>query len=178
MDVGNILFNEFKHHRKCIHGKLEAMTLNNLPPHLKVLGNSQMDVYYGDLSKDTIYLQTLSKVRDAGGTDELSYLQYLKDNNGYVEITLSDNSNWILLHGTEPGKYIHLHPARYSPYTMRVKATVLKTAIACLIAWPDGSHPDLATLNHIRKNILGLSPVKDLDSCEHLREVIAMLNVR
>ncbi|PWV55656.1 hypothetical protein [Chitinophaga sp. S165] len=176
MDVDNILFNDLKHHRKSIHWELEGMTLDSLPHYLKVLGNSQMDIYYGDLTKAAIYIQILNAIKQAGVTDEPSYLQWLKDNGGYAEITLSDTSRWILLHGIEPNKYIHLHPARYSPHSMRVKATILKTAIACLVAYPDGAHPDLASLNHIRRNILGLSPVKDLDACEHLWQVIAMLN--
>jgi hypothetical protein len=176
MDASNILFNDLKHHRKSICWELEGMTLDNLPEYLKVLGNSQMDIYYGDLNKAVIYLETLSKVKQAGVIDELSYLQWLKDNGGYAEISLSDTSRWILLHGTEPGRYIHLHPARYSPHSMRVKATILKTAIACMVVHPDGTHPDLMTLNHIRRNILGLSPVKDLAGCEHLWKVIAMLN--
>jgi hypothetical protein len=157
---------------------VEGITLDILREKLKVLGNSQMDIYYGQLDIPAILEEVINKVKNAGITDEISYLQWLKDNEGYVEINLSDTSRWILLHGIEPGQYIHLHPARYSPHSMRVKAAVLKTAMACRVIHPDGSHPDLSTLNHVRKNILSLSPVKDLAGCEHLWQVTAMLNVR
>jgi hypothetical protein len=176
MNTTNILFNGLKHHRGYIRRVLGDMGLEMLPDRLKVLGNSQMDIYYGQLDIPVILDEVINKVRDAGITDEASYLRWLKDKGGYIDITLSDSSRWILLHGTEPGQYIHLHPARYSPHSMRVKAAVLKTAMACMIARPDGSQPDLVTLNHIRKDILGLSPVKDLARCEHLWQVTAMLN--
>lgn len=176
MNTSNILFNGLKHHRGYIRRELEDMSLEMLPDQLKVLGNSQMDVYYGQLDIPAILHEVIHHVSDAGITDEASYLQWLKDNGGYIEITLSDSSRWILLHGTEPGQYIHLHPARYSPHSMRVKAAVLKTAMACMIVLSDSSQPGLATLNHIRKEILGLSPVKDLNRCEHLWQVTAMLN--
>ncbi|MCF6407475.1 hypothetical protein L3C95_31565 [Chitinophaga filiformis] len=175
MNASNILFNALKHHRGYIHRELANMTLDTLPNSVKVLGNSQMDIYYGLLDIPALFGEVAAKVRKAGITDETTYLEWLKDNSGYVGITLSDTSRWVLLPGTEPAKYVHLHPARYSPYSMRVKATVLKTALACLVAWPDGSLPGLSILNQIRKDILGLSPVKDLDSCEHLWDVMRML---
>ncbi|UPK67224.1 hypothetical protein [Chitinophaga filiformis] len=173
--MSNILFNALKHHRAYIHRELGKMTPDTLPGRLKVLGNSQMDIYYGDLDIPALFEEVTAKVQEAGITDEAAYLEWLKANGGYVEIVLSDTSRWVLLPGNEPGKYIHLHPARYSPHSMRVKATVLKTALACLLAHPDGALPGLSSLNQIRKNILGLSPVKDLDSCEHLWEVMRML---
>ncbi|SHN25477.1 hypothetical protein [Chitinophaga sp. CF418] len=175
MNTSNILFNALKHHRGYIHRELGNMTLDTLPEKVKVLGNSQMDIYYGTLDMPALFSEVAAKVQEAGITDEAGYLRWLKDNGGYIEMTLSDTSRWVLLPGIEPGRYVHLHPARYSPHSMRVKATVLKTALACLLAWPDGSQPDLSTLNQLRKNILRLSPVKDLDSCDHLWEVIGML---
>lgn len=176
MNTSNILFNALKHHRGYIHRELGNMTPETLPDRLKVLGNSQMDIYYGTLDIPALFEEVSTKVQEAGITNEAAYLEWLKANGGYIEIVLSDTSRWVLLPGNEPGKYIHLHPARYSPHSMRVKATVLKTALACLVTHPGGSLPGLGRLNQIRKDILGLSPVKDLDSCEHLWEVIAMLN--
>lgn len=176
MNASNILFNALKHHRGYIRQELENITPDILSEKLKVLGNSQMDIYYGQLDIPAIYNEVINHVKEAGITDETSYLQWLKSNNGYVKITLSDSSRWILLHGTEPGRYIHLHPARYSPHSMRVKAAVLKTAMACMIIQPDSAQPGLITLNHIRKDRLGLSPVKDLARCEHLWQVMSMLN--
>lgn len=164
----NILFNALKHHRGYIRRQLQQATVLTLPDMLKVLGNSQMDVYYGELDLPALFAEVIGMV----DKDEFSYLSWLKANGGYVEITLSDTSRWVLLHGTTRGKYIHLHPARYSAHSLRVKATVLKTAMAVIV---NGVPPDLETLNHIRVSMLQLSPVKDLAQCGHLWKVMEML---
>jgi len=159
----NILFNALKHHRGFICRQLQTANVTSL----QSLGNSQMDIYYGSLDLDALFKEVITLIP---ADDETSYLKWL--NGGYKEITLSDTSRWVLLHGTEPGKYIHLHPARYSPHSLRVKATILKTAMAIIIA---GVAPDLNTVNNIRRSI-SLSPVKSLAQCEHLWEVLEMLH--
>lgn len=175
MNADNILFNALKHHRGFICRQVQDVTPDALPERLKVLGNSQMDIYYGRLDVPAICEEAVSQLTAIGLKDETGYLQWLQDNRGYAEITLSDGSRWILLHGIEPGRYVHLHPARYSLHSLRVKATVLKTALACMVVLPEGTLPDLSTLNHIRTSLLELSPVKDLEQCEHLWKVMAML---
>ncbi|GAA3945528.1 hypothetical protein GO495_29560 [Chitinophaga oryziterrae] len=160
----NILFNALKHHRGFICRQLQTANVTSL----QSLGNSQMDIYFGSLDLDALFKEVITLIPT---DDEASYLAWL--NGGYKEITLSDTSRWVLLHGTEPGKYIHLHPARYSPHSLRVKATILKTAMAIIIA---NAEPDLDTVNHIRRSI-SLSPVKSLEQCEHLWEVLEMLHV-
>lgn len=166
----NILFNALKHHRGFIHQQIKIATTATLPGLLKKLGNSQMDIYYGSLSLEGLFEAVLTHIPVA---DEAGYLAWLKGE--YKEITLSDTSRWILLAGNVPGQYIHLHPARYSPESMRVKAPILKTAIACMVCHPGLTHPDLKMVNHIRTGMLQLSPVKDLDQCQHLWKVMNML---
>ena len=159
----NILFNALKHHLGFIQEQLK----HSLVPDLKILGNSQMDIYYGTLSLKELYNEVIVLIP---ANDEVSYLQWL--NNSYKEITLSDTSRWVLLHGTAPGKFVHLHPARYSPHSLRVKASILKTAIAVMTT--TDTIPDLHMLNYIRQSI-HLSPVKSLELCEHLWEVLKLL---
>ncbi|OMP79002.1 hypothetical protein [[Flexibacter] sp. ATCC 35208] len=166
----NILFNALKHHRGYIHQQIALATPDTLPELLKKLGNSQMDIYYGHLSQEGLFEEVLSHIPVA---DEAAYLAWLQG--AYREIILSDTSKWILLEGNVPGQYIHIHPARYSPESMRVKATILKTAIACIVVHPGVTHPDLNMVNHIRKTILGLSPVRDLAQCQHLWQVMNLL---
>lgn len=168
----NILFNALKHHRGYIHQQIETATSATLPDLLKKLGSSQMDIYYGYLSTEGLFEEVLTHIPAA---DEAAYLGWL--NGSFKEITLSDTSRWILLEGNVPGQYIHLHPARYSPESMRVKAPILKTAIACMVCHPGLVHPDLSMVNHIRRTILDLSPVKDLAQCQHLWQVMNMLLV-
>jgi hypothetical protein len=172
----NILFNALKHHQLFICRQITIATSETLPGMLKLLGNSQMDVYYGTLDLPALFEEVAHRLQTEQIVDEATYLNWLQANNGYVEITLSDTSRWILLAGNVPGKYVHLHPARYSPHSLRVKATVLKTAIACMVSLPQGIIPDLSTLNHIRESLLQLSPVKDLSQCEHLWKVMQLLS--
>lgn len=140
-----------------------------------VLGNSQMDIYYGELDIPALYQEIMQYITHAGVGEEAAYTAWLQQAGGYRELTLSDGSRWILLQGIEPGKYIHIHPARYSLHSLRVKATTLKTAIACLVYYPGNKAPDLEALNEVRKTVLQLSPVKGTAQCHHLWKVMAML---
>lgn len=168
----NILFNALKHHRGYIHQQIATATPDTLPELLRKLGNSQMDIYYGYLSMEGLFEEVLTQIPVGSEADYLEWLH-----GAYKEITLADTSRWILLEGNVPGQYIHLHPARYSPESMRVKAPILKTAIACIVCHPGIAHPDLDMVNYIRKTILHLSPVKDLAQCQHLWQVMNMLLV-
>ncbi|SFW64347.1 hypothetical protein [Chitinophaga sancti] len=168
----NILFNALKHHKGYIRQQIATATPTTLPGLLKKLGNSQMDIYYGYLTPERLFEEVLAQIPAETASAYLAWL-----NGEYKEIILSDNSKWILLEGNVPGQYIHLHPARYSPESMRVKAPILKTAIACIVCHPRIVHPDLVMVNQIRKTILQLSPVKDLAQCQHLWQVMKMLLV-
>jgi hypothetical protein len=83
----------------------------------------------------------------------------------------------VLRHGEEEGRYVHLHPGRWVPQTRRVRANVLKTAVLAL-AWVGvhGGDPlDLAVLNRVRQQYLGLAPVGRLLPEQGLGEAIALL---
>ena len=45
---------------------------------------------------------------------------------------MPDGSAWVLRQGEEGGRYVHVHPGRRTPPTLRVRATVLKTAVMAL----------------------------------------------
>lgn len=170
----HILFNALKHHRGYIHNHIRQETTATLPKTLKVLGNSQMDIYYGKLVLPQLFGEALLQVKIHGISDNTTYLHWLQTHHGYFEITLSDTSRWILLPGVNSRQFIHLHPARYSPHSMRVKATTLKTAITCMVYQPGNTIPDLAAVNAARQTI-ALSPVKDLAQCHHLWKVMQLL---
>lgn len=169
--INNILFNALKHHRGFIHEQIAMATPATLPDLLKKLGNSQMDIYDGQLGMTALMEEV---VRQVPVDNEEDYLVWL---GAYRELTLSDSSRWVLLAGNVPGQYIHLHPGRYSPHSMRVKATILKTAIACIVCFPGVERPSLEQVNEMRGRLLGLSPVRDLEQCQHLWKVMRMLFV-
>lgn len=151
-------FNAWKHHLSFMQNKLLHLdSQDDLQNHLLALGNSVMDVYTGPL--DLMAIQRLVtdylKQNDIYQADD--YFKWLQPA-GYKVISLMDHSQWTLRRGELPEFYIHLHPARYSPHSFRIKANLLKTAI--MLAWlklPFG----LDHINRVRVEFLHLSPVKN-----------------
>jgi hypothetical protein len=83
----------------------------------------------------------------------------------YRKIMLSDESRWVIKRGIDPERYIHIHPAKNSPLSIRIRATTLKTVVALMIhnrQPKEVPHADLHAVNTIRSAFLGLSPVKSL----------------
>jgi hypothetical protein len=58
-------------------------------------------------------------------------------------------------------RFVHLHPGRWSPATVRVRGNVLKTAFLVLVhVQVHGGDPmDRAVINAVRREHLGLSPL-------------------
>lgn len=172
----NIQLNALKHHIRAITRLIAGCPVPELPMRLKVLGNSQMDLYLGGLEETEISLEIVEALRALGIHSETQYRQWLEQHHHYRSITLSDTSVWILRLGKESSKYIHLHPGRYSPATIRVKAAVLKTAIALWIYLKNGliTAVNDNTLNQVRREVLDLPPVRSLAES---RAVLKMLGI-
>jgi hypothetical protein len=88
-----------------------------------------------------------------------------------------DGSRWVLRLGDETGRYVHVHPARRAPHTRRVRANVLKTAILVPAdAAVHGGDPfDIARINQVRGQYLGLSPIIKLEPDEGLGAMLMEL---
>ncbi|MBT1704111.1 hypothetical protein KK060_12530 [Fulvivirgaceae bacterium PWU20] len=153
--------------------------MEEIEPQLLRIGGSQMDLYHGLLSPDRISDEIIEYLQQNCLLEKNVYLEWLNQNDGFRLLTLSDGSIWVLREGKEKDKYVHVHPGRYSPQTLRVKASVLKTAIAVKIHVRD--HPDITVntelLNKIRK-LIKLSPLKGLQESKHLTDVLALLSGR
>jgi hypothetical protein len=92
-----------------------------------------MDLYFGGYSPLKISEQILDLLHQNKIFLREKYRNWLsKDGRDYQLIELKDNSIWTLRLGENPERYVHIHPGRYSPHTIRVKATTLKTAIFIL----------------------------------------------
>jgi hypothetical protein len=67
----------------------------------------------------------------------------------------------VLRLGDERDRYVHVHPGRWSPATLRVRANVLKTAVMVLayVGVRGGDPLDRALVNRVRGEYLGLAPV-------------------
>lgn len=139
---------------------------------LVVIGHSLIDLYLGEMSVEQIEDEILQQLRLLNIHHSVDYETWLESARGYQLIRLSDSSVWTLRRSkANDFQYIHIHPARYSPLTIRIKSETLKTAIAyhCLKHYQPAAcnvfSPHITkigyteTLNFVRQTI-GLSPIK------------------
>ena len=142
---------------------------------LKMLGDSQFDIYSGKLSPDEIARDVTEILKGFKVYEREAYFQWIERSPQlFWQVNISDGSEWTLRQGDETHDcYIHIHPARHSKYTYRLKANQLRTALATLVmANMLNEKPSLLLLNKVRQEYLGLSPVtKPL-----AREIFGVLN--
>ena len=158
-----LLFNPLKHHLGYIKEYIRQFNRDDmtiLKSYLQTIGDSQMDLYTGALSIAQISHQILIFINDSLLSSKRVYIKFINELNGYCMITISDGSKWILREGLNSERYIHFHPARYSPNTDRIKANTLKSLIAAHIIHKN--HVGLPEINQVRSEILQLAPLKQL----------------
>ncbi len=179
-----LTFNCWKHHAGFIKKQVkfyrgEKTSVEELQKTLFVIGESQMDLYVGELSPQKICDEIVSKLKSTGVLAFKEYKKWLFDSgNEYKLVEISDNSVWTLRLGKQEERYVHIHPGRYSPVTIRVKALTLKTAIAVLIINYEKNIPLIDTLkiNEVRKKILNSPPVKKVSSNSAVVRVINIIS--
>ncbi len=170
-----ILFNTLKHHKQAVYDLISQRNFEEIP--FYKIGTSQMDFYIGKLSIVTIEQEVLATLQERKLIDIDTFSNWLAANDAYQTICLSDTSRWVLRMGDTEASYIHIHPARYSPHTIRVKAGQLKTVIAMLHkGYEDFDQIDLNELNNLRRQI-ELSPVKSIDSCNSIRDLFSIMHM-
>jgi hypothetical protein len=163
-----VLFNTFKHHAGALRVRIRQAIARGEPALLDlvgetvVMGSKLMDLYTGVLWPGEIAERVLAHLATAGVLDQAAFRSWLAGQGEYAVVTLPDDqSNWVLRLGDETERYIHLHPGRWSPASVRVRANVIKTAFFVLIhAGIHGEDPmDRAVINLVRREYLNLSPV-------------------
>jgi hypothetical protein len=174
-------FNPLKHHlvyiREYISGKLseeEKIDLKILLKEIRHIGTSVMDVYTGKLPVGKI----LDEVQEFLEKNKLTGYKIFSKWTGinfsdFKIVTLSDSSHWMLKYHNDENRYVHIFPARLSPYIFRVKANTLKSAILYYIIIGK-DYISRRDLNHAR-SLLGLSPVKDPAEAEAITEMIEII---
>jgi len=174
-----ILFNCWKHHQGFILQEIRKMgisgDLSQLKINLKKIGNSTTDLYTGQCSVEEITDFTLSVLDEKNIKEEKPYLKWISDTEEeYQTILFPDDSIWVFKIGIEEGKYVHIHPGRNVPHTVRAKANVLKTAIAVnLIALIEHQNPlHTETINKVREEIIHLDPIKFVTLNQELGRII------
>ena len=179
-----LTFNCWKHHAGFIKKQIELysgekISVNELQKILLVIGESQMDLYEGKFSPQKICNELVSKLKSTGVLGFEEYKKWLfEQGKEYKLIEISDSSVWTLRLGNKEERYVHIHPGRYSPFTKRVKALTLKTAIAVLVTNNDKNFllMDTEKINEVRMEILNLPPLKKVTSNSAVLRVINILS--
>jgi hypothetical protein len=177
-----INLNCWKHHAGFIKNQILSVTsveeTEKLNSSLRKIGESRMDLYMGKFLAEEISYQI---IKTSKREKIFSYEQYkkwlYKDGEEYQLVTLKDKSIWTLRLSENEQRYVHIHPGRYSPHTIRVKATTLKTAIMILCFEQTGQIESINTesVNQIRKKYLNETPLKSLSKATGLKRLIGHL---
>jgi hypothetical protein len=164
------LFNTWKHHAGALRQRLDDVraagvsALGVLPEQLLVMGTELMDLYTGTLTPAEIGARVLEMLRAEDRLTWAKYHPWIEQNGGYRMLTFADETQWVLRAGAEDDRYVHLHPGRWTLHTRRVRANVLKTAIMVLAhtAIHGGDPRDVAVINKVRQQYLGMAPIREL----------------
>ena len=169
-----ILFHPLKHHLGYLRHFIQNSTDEEFYAAIPRIGASQMDLYCGELSLNSIGQDILEQLlaREIGTKSD--FVSFLTSSTGYQNLTISDGSTWTLLRGDDPERFVHIHPARYARHCIRVKAGALKTAI---LMQRNGVMPksETAQVNVLRKSI-GISAIKNLQESDGIGRIWEVLN--
>ncbi|MDI3527752.1 MAG: hypothetical protein PWR03_1935 [Tenuifilum sp.] len=177
-----VAFNPIKHHRDYVCSLIfEQRKKNNLDCLKSVLasiGGTLIDFYIGPLTVNQIAFEVISilaKEKVNSLSEYKSWLGFPKKK--YKCVNLSDYSTWVLRLGNSSEFFIHIHPGRYSAFTVRFRPNTLKVAIA--IRYLIGFETEIVDLREINlaRQILGLSPLGALKSNSAINKMVSILNV-
>jgi len=163
-----ILYNIYKHDAGFISYYIDQKSagndsFENIADELKYLGHSLIDLYYGSLSPSEISGEIIDYLKAEQSLTINRYKEFLAADGGdYRTVELSDSSRWVLRHGNDSKRFVHIHPGKHSPYSTRVRALSLKTTILYIIyiRRENCALSDLYVLNYIRTEYLKVSPQK------------------
>ena len=162
-----LTYNPYKHHFGFLLKAIEKwgeMPWEEVEPALLCIGSNLIDFYLGELSVEEVSKQTIDFFANRKITERAEFLRWLNPPH-WKKIELSDGSEWLIKQGNDMQRYIHIHPAKLSLHTIRVRAVTLKTVLALEIKQVKlnaVTRENLESVNQIRKEYLNLSPIKSL----------------
>lgn len=174
-----VTFNPHKHHLEFL--KKQVKSWQNLPwpeveKDLLLIGTNLIDLYSGKLSIEEIGRQCLNFAEKEGLASAEKLQNWLQPKE-FRKIKLSDNSEWVIKQGVDSDRFLHIHPAKYSPFTARVRGTTLKTVVALKVLTEQTQNQlKLQLVNEIRSKKLGLSPVKTLEKGKGISRIWSLFN--
>lgn len=162
-----ITFNPHKHHFGFLLEQIKNWKKTNredVKNEMCVIGTNLLDLYLGELTVQKICKECITWLKKENISEPKDLKKWLNPQE-YGKIELSDHSVWLIKEGFDIKRFVHIHPAKNSLKSIRVKGTTLKTVLALKInnkTFSSDVFPDVKTVNQIRKEYLGLSPVKSL----------------
>lgn len=179
-----VKLNCWKHHAGFIRLKIREYQnnpethLTSLRSEMLLIGESLMDLYLGELAPGEIVDSIITSCKRQKILNKTEFQFWLKsEGKDFRTIELKDKSKWTLRLGDEKQRYMHIHPSRYSPHTIRVRSSSLKSAILFLILEKPDFQNTLLSVNRIRKEYLNLPPLKNLSSGSALFNLIDILTL-
>ncbi|MBX9627470.1 MAG: hypothetical protein K2X82_26960 [Gemmataceae bacterium] len=178
-----VLLNTWKHHAGWVRYRIARAVaagpdgVTALPAEMLVVGTRLMDLYTGAFTPAAVADLVLDRLGGVGRFDYPALAAWLDLRGGYAVLDLPDVSRWAVRLGPEGGRYVHLHPGRWSPHTVRVQANTLKSAVMAVAhARLTGRDPlDPAVVNAARRQYLGMLPVREVAAGAGLGAVVRLL---
>lgn len=163
-----VTFNPHKHHFGFLTDQIKTwrgQDWEKVKPELFFMGENLIDLYLGSLSVNQVCYECIRYFRNENVLERTAFLDWLYPRE-YRKIELADSSVWVVKKGIDPERFIHIHPAKYSPLTIRVRAATLKTVVALTthsVSIQKEITENLDAVNTTRRLFLQLSPVKSLN---------------
>jgi hypothetical protein len=179
-----LLFNAAKHHLGVIRSVIDY--IRKYPENtswglqqLETIGNPVTDIYLGELSVKSIVEEIKELLTHNNIFEEPNFNNWLKSSGrDYNYLELSDGSRWLFRLGEKPGRYIHFHPAKHSPLSLRVRGSTLRTTMAVSMLFNDLAKDCIEKVNQVRHDFLGLSPIKHITTENGIGKFLKVVNLK
>lgn len=163
-----VTFNPHKHHFGFLREQIDLWQKQEweaVEKELLLIGGNLLDLYLGELTVEQVCKACIEYFGEKEINGAVEFKKWLQPKD-FRKIELSDQSLWVIKEGINNERFIHIHPAKNSPHSIRVRATTLKTVLALLInneKLTGDMRSNLERVNQIRTGYLNLSPVKSLE---------------
>lgn len=163
-----IQYNPYKHHFRFLLSELIAWQKSDwlvTEKAMLAIGNNLFDFYLGYLTPEKVCEQSINFFKTNNIFSEAKFHKWLSTSE-WKKIKFPDESEWLIKKGCQADRYIHIHPAKFSEHTIRVRANTLKTVLTLYvhkIPIREDNKQNLQAINQQRISFLNLSPIKLLD---------------
>lgn len=175
------MFNVLKHHKAVVRDFAAGFEHHELEEAAAVLNrnmsNLMMDFYTGSLDPFRICNEIKENLVSRNLYGRPGFLRWVRQvDKKYRLSEISDGSTWILLHGRENERYLHIHPARNSRHAQRFRSLAFKTAVLMLITGVSTDARDFENqVNRLRVKYLGEPPLGGIKDMKNIRRIFELL---